>query len=134
MRIYLDSAPVIYVVEDAPGLAGLVDDRISTDGVVRVVSELTRLECRVKPMRDEELAVLKDFDDFFEYAVEEILPLSREVIDLATEIRGQHGFRTPDAIHLAAAVHSGCESFLTNDRRLSRFTDISVECVPGLSV
>ncbi len=33
-------------------------------------------------------------------------------------------------IHLAAAVEAGCEVFLTNDFRLARFTDLTVEVLP----
>jgi predicted nucleic acid-binding protein len=73
--------------------------------------------------------LLKDFNDYFEGAVAEIVALSCEVIDRATEIRAQYGFKTPDAIHLAAAVTSGCDMFLTNDYRLDRFTDITIEVV-----
>jgi predicted nucleic acid-binding protein len=71
--------------------------------------------------------MLKDYDDYFEGVVAEIVALSREVMDRATAIRGQYGFKTPDAIHLAAAVISGCDVFLTNDHRLNRFPDIAVE-------
>ncbi len=39
-------------------------------------------------------------------------------------------FSLPDAIHLAAAVESGCEMFLTNDNRLDGFSDLTVEILP----
>ena len=32
--------------------------------------------------------------------------------------RVQHGLKTPDALHLAAALHHGCTEFWTNDDRL----------------
>jgi predicted nucleic acid-binding protein len=80
-------------------------------------------------LRDGNTHLLKDFDDYFADAVSDIVPLSREVIDRATEIRAQYGFKTPDAIHLAAAVVSGCDVFLTNDHRLDRFTEIVIEIV-----
>jgi predicted nucleic acid-binding protein len=35
-----------------------------------------------------------------------------------------------DSLHLAAAVEGGCDRFLTNDARLSRFPDIPVEVLP----
>lgn len=50
-------------------------------------------------------------------------------MDHATDIRAHYGFKTPDAIHLAAAVVSGCDVFLTNDHRLDRFSDLAVEVV-----
>jgi len=92
-------------------------------------SDLTRMECRVKPLRDGNADLLKDDDEFFQNAVAEIIPLTRGVIDRATEIRAQCGFKTPDAIHLAAAVVSGGDAFLTNDHRLDRFSDIAIEVV-----
>lgn len=129
MRIYLDAAPVIYTVQQVAPFAAAVDTRLSATGVVRVASDLTRLECRVKPLREGNMALLQDFDDYFAAAVSEIVALSRAVLDRATEIRARHGFKTPDAIHLAAAVTSACDAFLTNDRRLDAFPDIAVEVV-----
>jgi len=52
MRIYLDTAPVIYTVERVPPYAAAVDARLSVPGIVLVASDLTRMECRVKPLRD----------------------------------------------------------------------------------
>jgi uncharacterized protein len=126
VRVYLDAAPVIYTVEQVPLYAAAVDAQLSAHGVVRVASDLTRMECRVKPLREGNADLLKDFDGYFEGAVIEIVALSREVIDHATEIRAQYGL-TSNAIHLAAAVASGCDVFLTNDHRLNRFTDITIE-------
>jgi len=39
---------------------------------------------------------------------------------LATELRARHRLRTPDALHLATALSHGCQSLITNDRRLSQ--------------
>ena len=61
--------------------------------------------------------------------VAEIVGLTRAVLDLATEVRARHGFKTPDAIHLSAAVSSGCDVFLTNDRRLGHFEGIAIQYV-----
>jgi len=129
MRLYLDTAPVIYTVEQVPLYAAAVDARLSDSGIVLVASDLTRLECRVKPIRDNDVDLLDDYDDYFEKAVNEIVVLSREVMDSATNIRAQYRFRTPDAVHLAAAVMSNCDVFLTNDYRLGRFGEITIEII-----
>jgi uncharacterized protein len=129
MRLYLDAAPVIYAVEQVAPFFPVVDARLSASGAVRVASDLTRLECRVKPLREGNADLLKDYDDFFAYAVAEIVALSREILDRATEIRARYGFKTPDAVHLAAAVVASCDVFLTNDHRLDRFPDIPIEVV-----
>jgi len=94
-----------------------------------ITSELTRLECRVKPLRNSDAALLQDFDDYFANSLAEIIPLTRDVIDRATEIRAQFNFKTPDSIHLAAAVVSNSDIFLTNDHRLNRFTGIAIEVI-----
>jgi len=129
VRYYLDAAPVIYSVEEVPVYAAAVDKVLSADGVVRIVSDLTRMECRVKPMRENDYALLADSDEYFEDTVHEVVSLSRDIIDLATEIRAKYGFTSPDAVHLAAASVSHCDIFLTNDNRLERFTDLKVEVV-----
>ena len=129
MRLYLDTAPVIYTVEQVPIFSELVDARLSVPDLVLVASDLTRLECRVKPLRGGNTRLLIEYDAFFDGAVAEIVALSREVIDRATEIRAQYGFKTPDAIHLAVAANANCEVFLTNDHRLDRFSDVVVEVV-----
>jgi predicted nucleic acid-binding protein len=129
MRIYLDAAPVIYTVEQVPLYADAVDARLAAADVVCVASDLTRLECRVKPLRTSDTQLLQDFDLFFAGTVAEIVVLKRDVLDRATAIRAQHGFKTPDAIHLAAAVEAACDIFLTNDQQLVPFPDIVVEVV-----
>lgn len=65
MRIYLDSAPLIYVVEGSAPFASAVMHVLARPGVVQLCSELTRLECRVKPVRDGQGALLAAFDHYF---------------------------------------------------------------------
>lgn len=128
-RVYLDTPPVIYVVEQARPFAPRVEARLAAVGVRQVSSELTRMECRVKPLRDWNTALLQDYEDYFTRVIAEVVGLSRAVLDRAAEIRAQYKFKTPDAIQLAAAVLSGCDVFLTNDHRLDPFTGITVEQV-----
>jgi predicted nucleic acid-binding protein len=136
-RLYLDSAPVIYLVEQVAPFASIVGARLipgapdengadEAEELILVTSDLTRLECRVKPLRESDTELLRDFDEFFA-SVEQIVPLSRAVVDEATKIRATYGFKTPDALHLAAAVRAHCDVFYTNDHRLSRFSDLSLE-------
>jgi len=69
------------------------------------------------------------FDNYFAGIISEVIPLTRPVIDLATELRARYGFKIPDAIHLAAAIAGGCDLFLTNDYRLDKCAEIAVEVV-----
>ena len=94
------------------------------------VSDLVRMECRVGPLRSGDLAMLATFERYFANPDVRVVPLTAAVFDRAAEIRARYGFKAPDSIHLAAAVESGCDRFLTHDIRLSRFTGIAVEILP----
>jgi uncharacterized protein len=59
---------------------------------------------------------LQNFDRFF--AACEIIALNRAVFDQATLLRAQSHLKTPDALHLAAAIHAGCQEFWTDDKQL----------------
>lgn len=127
-RIYLDSAPVIYLIERVmPFYTRLQALLRSADRLV--VSDLTRLECRVLPMRNANTLLLMGYDTFFEEHVSEVLPLTKAVIDRATEIRAYYRFGVADSIHLAAALVANCDLFLTNDLRLTGFGEIQVVTV-----
>ena len=61
------------------------------------------------------------------------LPVSEAVDEEAAQLRARHGFRTPDAILLATATHSGASSFLTNDSRLARLPSLNFLAVDQLN-
>ena len=127
MRIYLDAAPTIYLVEDVAPYKAVLDSLLSNPSARVVVSDLTRMECRVRPIRDNDTELLADFDQFFDDGAVEVVSLTRVVLDLATDLRARYGFKTPDSIHLAAAIDWGCSLFVTNDHRLDRCTEIAVQ-------
>jgi uncharacterized protein len=70
-----------------------------------------------------------DFDMFFRARVADLTDFTGAVFRRAAEIRAAHGFKTPDALHLAAAVECGCAAFLTNDVQLTRFPGLAVQVV-----
>ena len=130
MRLALDTAPLIYLVERVSPYAEVVRQRLAVPGTETAVCELARLELRVKPLRDGDMALVQDFDDFLAGQVSEVVPITRAVLERAAALRARHGFlKTPDAIHLAAAIVTGCDAFFTNDHRLDRCGDgeIAVE-------
>lgn len=128
-RTYLDAAPVIYSVQQVAPYAVRVDPRLAAPGVVLVASELTRMECLIQPLRMGNGALVQEFDDFFAARVAEMVTFTSAVFRRAAEIRAQFNFKTPDALHLAAAVEGACTVFLTNDAQLTRFPGLTVEVV-----
>ena len=132
MRIYLDAAPVIFLVEGVAGVCDHIAARLRSGvqaGDIFVASDLTRFECRVHPLKSGNTNALQAFEQFF--AGREVLleAIPRSAWDMAAEVRAQHGLRTPDALHVAAAVTLGCELLLTADERLSRCPVLPTELV-----
>src|SRR5947209_8772098 len=98
MRVYPDAVAVIYKVERKAPFDRLVDARLTVPGTVIVASELTRMECRVMPLRHGDSALLAAFDTFFASVV--MVDLTTAVFDKAAEIRARHPtIKTPDALH-----------------------------------
>jgi predicted nucleic acid-binding protein len=68
------------------------------------VSDLSRLECRVRPLRDGQHETLALYDAFFSADDLTIVPLSPKILDLATSIRARTKLRTPDALQAACCL------------------------------
>jgi uncharacterized protein len=128
--VFLDSCPVIYLLEQPADFGPKVTARIAElleRGERLAVSDLVRMECLVGPLRANQTEVLARYSTFFSSPDLTVLPVSSAVCDRAAAIRAQHGFRPLDSLHLAAAVEHGCTLFLTNDAQLKRFLGVGVE-------
>jgi uncharacterized protein len=130
LRIYWDTCILIYRIQGIePWMAGITARLAERPNHRLIVSELTRLECRVKPLQEHDGATLAAFDRFFASPRIGYAPLSRTVFDLAAELRAHQRIKTIDALHLAAAIDAGCEEFWTNDRRLERAAAKRIEVI-----
>lgn len=101
MRIYMDTSPIISLVEGIEPFAAAIRNRLSGPDSHQICSDLSRLECRVKPMREGDTGLLADYDEYFDMSASEVLPLTRAVVDRATALRARYGFKTPDALHFS---------------------------------
>jgi predicted nucleic acid-binding protein len=116
--IYLDSCVAIYLVEEHPVYATHIEQMLATsDGATLCHSPLVELESLVLPLRQRQDALIRKFHRFF--LASKRLSMTDDVFALATELRARHGLKTPDALHLAAAIHHGCNALWTNDNRLA---------------
>ena len=94
-----------------------------------VTSRLSRLECRTRPLREADSRLLATYDEVFGARRLTLADISDRVIERATELRARHGFRTPDAIHLATAIEERADLVLTGDVALRRCSEVAVEVV-----
>ncbi|MBO0698458.1 MAG: type II toxin-antitoxin system VapC family toxin [Zavarzinella sp.] len=125
MRVYFDTTNIIYLVEQVVPYAASIRARLSVPGAKIVLSDLTWMECLVKPLRTGNAILLAEYHLAFSKA--EVIHMVPAVFDKAAEIRASFNFKTPDSLHLAAAVIHGCDVFYTHDHRLGKYTGITVE-------
>jgi predicted nucleic acid-binding protein len=128
--VFLDTAIVIYLVENPPTWGTKATNRITAlkaAGETFAVTEPVRMECLVGPYKTGNVARLADFAAFFAASDVQLLPISTAVAQRAAQIRARHNFDPLDSLHLAAAVEHGCGLFLTNDAGLKTFPDLAVE-------
>jgi predicted nucleic acid-binding protein len=129
-RIYLDSCVLIYRIQCVEPWADRIARALEPVENVRLfVTDLTRLECRVFPLRHGDADLLGRYERFFKRSDVAQIPLSHEVFDLATDLRASYSLKTPDALHLAAAIHAGCDEFWTNDKRLAKAAENRIRLV-----
>lgn len=123
-RAYLDANAVIYYIEQNPTYLPVMIKRmfglLGEELVYCVTSDLVRMETRVHPLRHGHTQLLNQFDEFFTANQQHIVLFGHAVFDLATQLRAIHELKTPDALHLAAALEAGCDEFWTNDDRLAK--------------
>jgi predicted nucleic acid-binding protein len=138
---YLDTVIVIYVVEGNPADQQRVLSRLAAleqAGNRFAISELTRTERLVPVLGLGGGQRLTDFFRFFHGPNLRTLSLTAAMHARASAIRGGHAYQAippaqpkryglADALHLAVAMESGCDVFLTNDNQLANFPDLTVE-------
>ena len=116
-RAYVDTCLLIYWVEDSSPLAQAAKAWVARQHDARLcVSPLVRLEVLVKPTRAGDAALVQVYEKVL--IDQEWLAIGDEVFAHALALRAHHGLKTPDALHLATALHHGCTEFWTNDDRL----------------
>lgn len=91
-----------------------------------MTSELTLLETFVGPLKNNDPVLLSRYEQTLKASDTELLPISEAILREAANLRAQFNLKTPDAIHAASGLFSGCVQFITNDGIFRR--------VPGLNV
>ena len=56
----------------------------------------------------------------------QIVAPTKKICLLAAQLRAAYRLKTPDAIHLATAIDSDCDVFITNDGNLKKVQEITV--------
>lgn len=129
-RIGLDTSPFIYFIERHPVYVEILRPLFRRiDGghaqgfasVVTLAEVLTRpIEQGNEPLQNQYRELLLRSRNFT------LLPVTASLAQQAAALRARYRLRTPDALVLATALQSGCEAFVTNDRDLTRVSELRV--------
>lgn len=119
-RIFWDTNLFIYLFEGSAVFGGQVAslrEKMLRRGDQLVTSSLTLGEVLVKPMKEGDTKLLKEYSEVIPQ-VAVLLPFDEKAAVAYAQLRGDAGMRAPDAIQLACAAAFGVDLFVTNDARL----------------
>jgi predicted nucleic acid-binding protein len=129
-KIFFDTAPFIYWLEQHPTLC-LKARKFVADAVAFncdfTTSVVSFAEFGVYPERNGRPDLIQDFEDAIADFSFDFLEINLPIARMAYRLRAKYTFlKGMDAFQLAAALHSGCQYFLTNGRPLSVITEINI--------
>ncbi|WP_432742936.1 PIN domain-containing protein [Methylobacter sp. G7] len=131
MKLFLDACSIIYLIEShqqqGQNTRSLITQALQNNAQL-LVSRLSFLECRVLPLKEKNDSLLESYNRFFQLPSLQIIELSADVVNIATDLRASYSnsLRTPDALQIACALTANADQFLTGDKKLSVIQEIEV--------
>jgi predicted nucleic acid-binding protein len=136
--VFVDTAPLIYLVEGSPAMRQAVRSRLSgwiEQNALLRSSVLTLAELLVPAKRAGDARLVYQFKTVLrELFGAPLCGIDEHQAERAAEIRAQYGFSAPDALQLASAQALNCDAFFTNDRQLRKFKEMEVVLVTDRKV
>jgi predicted nucleic acid-binding protein len=137
-RLFLDTAPIIYYVEKNPQFFSVVKpffDQIDSGSIVAVTSPITLAESLIVPIRLGQTKLSQDYQTLIRHGYNTQFVTITDIIGLTTaQLRVKYNLTLPDALQLAVAIESNCDTFLTNDLRLKRVSELQVVVLKDLYI
>lgn len=137
-QLFLDTAPVIYYVEQNPSYfdrTQIIFDEIDAGRLIAVTSPITLAECLVEPYRSGSVQLQTDFFDLIVYGNNTVFStIEQERAKHAAELRAHYNLTLTDALQVAIALESGCEALLTNDSTLKRVSELRILLLDEMSL
>ncbi|MGV3709389.1 MAG: type II toxin-antitoxin system VapC family toxin [Gemmatimonas sp.] len=128
--VALDASIFIYFLEKHPQWGPIARRYFvahHSNQLQLVTSSLTFLEVTVKPLRENESEIVRQYEEMLSDAFGiRVVDIDREQLRMAARLRAQYGLKTPDALQISAALTSSCSLFITNDK--------PIPAIPGLEI
>ena len=133
--IYLDSSIIIRLIEGIDAVRTPIASRLQqipeTDRIL-ITSRLSCLECQCKPIREKRGTLLALYREFFASGAITLYELTVDVVERATIVRAETGFKTPDALHASTAILAKADRFWTTDANFRKCSDLPLEIFPSV--
>lgn len=127
-KAFIDTNPFIYFLEGADGYYEIVRkffENAYMGNRQLVTSTITTEEYCVFPYRTNNFQAIQQYEDFLEDMSIVVQDITSSIAKTAARIRAEYKhFKSMDALQLAAAVVSGCDLFITNDKQLKQYKEI----------
>ena len=129
-RVTVDSAPIIYFLEDHSKLAARfapVFDAAAQGALSIFVSTITVAEVVAGPLKAGNEILAAQYCEALRGSKNwEIIPVTEEIAILAARIRAIRNLRLPDAIQVATAVATASVALVTHDIDFSKVQEIKI--------
>lgn len=136
MNYYLDTNIYVYFFENNPEFGTFAEKLFSS--IISNKSQLTAsplltTELLVKPFKDKNNFLIDTYKSLPTYLPNlEIIDFDLQIAELAAKLRAKYTIKTPDAIHLATAIISKANFFITTDEKLQNIKEIPIKLFPNL--
>lgn len=137
-KIFLDTATIIYYLDKDSLLydeCAEIFNSLAKNNARFITSTVTCAEYLVYPYRIKNSEVADIFWRFLDECKIPVCKIDTEIAVKAAQIRAEYvHFKTAAALQLATACVCGCDLFLTNDKQLKNFKEISCATVEEWSL
>ncbi len=136
MKIFIDTAPFIYLAEEHPIYAEKTKKFIATafaDQNSLLTSVITLMEFSVKPERDHKTESITKLRSTWNRLHLQLLNIDEPIALLAAKLRAKYpALKGLDALQISTALLHDCQQFLTNDIPLQKIEEIEVVVIEKL--
>ncbi len=137
-RLCIETAPFIYYTESRAGYVDkmrAVFQQTLNEQVDIMASTITLTECLTKPLRENDTALIAAYNTMLRSTRQvRLVPVDNTIAGRAAYLRARYNLRTPDALHVATALVTGCDAFLTNNTDIKRVTEVRVLVLDELAL
>lgn len=129
-KLYVDANIIIYFVEGDEAHQKMADalfEYAEANGIALITSEIAVGECLYGARKRERTESVLQFETLFdEVGIFHLVPVEMDIVKRTAQVGARHRFKLVDAIHVASAMETGCDAFITNDKAIRSTPDLTV--------